>query len=431
MRSMEGITQGFRGIFANKLRSSLTTLGITIGVAAVLAMVSVSDGAEKIILADLQKLGGDNHFGMFRSGWIERNGRWQPNRSPEYFTYNDVLAIERECPSVLRVVPRIPRFGGMRISAGQGLSTSETMAGYQATTRSFMEGMRWYPEDGRFLKEDDIVDWNKIVIIGSSVAEDLFGDADPLGAEIKLGKDRFTVVGVMEARGTSIQYGWNLDRTTIIPLTTAQRRFNGNDRVDMLTVQAVSTEKIPKAMEEARRVMRRRHGPEEFYRMWAPGGENLEFVIKLSKMLRLVLGGIAGFSLFIGGVGIMNIMLVTVTERTKEIGLRKAIGARRRDILVQFLIEASVLCLAGGAAGLGIGIGFGWMSSKVLSDPRIGGFVGMLLGFQGQWVAWPWSVPVAWVVASMCVALAVGLFFGIYPAVKAARLTPIEALRHE
>jgi putative ABC transport system permease protein len=431
MRSLEGVLQGFRGIFENKLRSSLTTLGITIGIAAVLSMVSVSDGAEKLILADLEKLGGDNQFGMFRSDWIEKNGRWQRNTSGEYFTYDDVLAIERECKSVLRVIPRVPRFGGVRMTAGRGIGTRETMAGYQATTTSFAAGMKWDTQEGRFLTEDDNVDWDKVVVIGTTVAEELFGDEEPLGQEMKIGNERYTVIGVMEPRGSSIQFGFNLDQTTIIPLATAQQRLNGNDYVPMMTIQAVSTEKIPKAMDEVQRVMRRRHGPEQFYNLWTPGTQNLEFVTKLTRMLRLVLGGIAGFSLFIGGVGIMNIMLVTVTERTKEIGLRKALGARRRDVLVQFLIEASVLCMTGGFVGLALGVAFGWGSAKVMSSQAIGGFIGGLLGFQGKWVAWPWSLPIEWMFLSMGVALSVGLFFGLYPAWKAAKLTPIEALRHE
>ena len=157
----------------------------------------------------------------------------------------------------------------------------------------------------------------------------------------------------------------------------------------------------------------------------------MEFILKLSSMLKVVLGGIAGFSLFIGGIGIMNIMFVTVTERTKEIGLRKALGARRFDILLQFLIEASVLCIVGGLLGIGAGLGFGWGSAKIISNPLIGGFISPLLGFRGEWVAWPWAISVPWILISMGVSVAVGLFFGLYPAVKAARLTPIEALRHQ
>ena len=165
--------------------------------------------------------------------------------------------------------------------------------------------------------------------------------------------------------------------------------------------------------------------------MFAPGTESLQFVTKLSSMLRVVLGGIAGFSLLIGGVGIMNIMLVSVTERTKEIGLRKALGGRKRDILIQFLIESSVLCLTGGLFGLAVGIFFGWGSAKLISNPQIVGFVGSLIGLRGEWVAWPYQVSIPWVFLSIGVSLVIGVFFGLYPAWKAARLTPIEALRRD
>ncbi|MDA1191321.1 MAG: ABC transporter permease [Candidatus Poribacteria bacterium] len=430
MSYIESVLQGFRAIFENKLRSSLTLLGITIGIAAVLSMVSISGGARQIILADIEKLGGADQFMMFRSGRILVNGKWVRNRSNERFTYDDVLAIERECPSVERVIPRNPEWGGVRITAGEGINTRETRSGYQGTTTAMMEGLEWYPESGRFVEEADEFDWNKVAVIGATTAYELFDDQDPVGQQIKINGKRFTVVGVMESRGKSIQYGWDFDSTAILPLSTTQARFNGNDEISMLSIQATSTEKIIDAVAEVKQVLGRRHNGEEFYRIFSPGLGNLEFVTTLSNMLRVVLGGIAGFSLFIGGVGIMNIMLVSVTERTKEIGLRKALGGRRRDILIQFIIEATVLCLTGGFLGLVVGISFGWGSAKIISNPAIGGFVGTLIGFQGDWVAWPYEVSIPWVLISIFVSLAIGVFFGFYPAWKAARLTPIDALRH-
>ncbi|GIX07420.1 MAG: hypothetical protein KatS3mg115_1823 [Candidatus Poribacteria bacterium] len=296
---------------------------------------------------------------------------------------------------------------------------------------SFTEALEWYTDEGRFFEEEEMVDWDKVAVIGYSVAVELFGeDADPIGQQITVNGQRYTIVGIMEPRGTSIQYGWNLDQTVIIPLTTAQKRFQGSDEIPMIQVQAVSTEKILDAMAEVERVLLKRHRNEQFYQIWAPGTQNLEFVTKLSKMLRVVLGGIAGFSLLVGGIGIMNIMLVSVTERTREIGLRKALGAKRRDILVQFLIEATVLCLVGGFIGLSLGLGFGYGSAKIMSNPSIGGFIGGLLGFRGDWVAWPFEVPIPWTIISIGVSVAIGVFFGLYPAWKASRLTPIEALRH-
>ncbi|MBT3268644.1 FtsX-like permease family protein [Candidatus Poribacteria bacterium] len=431
MRSIESITQGLRAIFENKLRSSLTLLGIMIGVAAVLAMVSISDGARAIIVEDIERFGGSAQFMMFRTGMIQKNGRWVRNNSPEYFDYNDVLAIERECPSVEIVIPRIPQWWGTRITTGEGANARETRAGYQGVTPAMMEGMEWYPEVGRFVEESDKVDWNRAAILGQTVVTELFGSEDPLGAEIRVNDERFDVVGTMEHRGKSIQYGWDLDNTVIMPMWTAQQRFNGSDEIRMLAVQANNTDQLLGAMGEVEALMDRRHNGDEFYRTWSPGTSNLEFVEKLRLTLTWVLGIIAGFSLFIGGVGIMNIMLVSVTERTREIGLRKALGGRRTDILIQFLIEAASLCVVGGVFGLVLGIGFGWSVAKLISTPQVGGFIGPLMGLRGDWVAWPFSVSGPWIIASMLVSVAIGVFFGLYPAWKAARLTPVDALRHQ
>ena len=431
MRSFESITQGLRAIFENKLRSSLTLLGIMIGVAAVLAMVSISDGARAIIVEDIERFGGSSQFMMFRTSMVQKGGRWVRNNSPEYFDYEDVLAIERECPSVEIVIPRIPQWWGTRITTGEGADARETRAGYQGVTPSMMEGMAWYPELGRFVEESDKVDWNRAAILGQTIVNDLFGSENPIGHEIRVNDERFVVVGTMEHRGKSIQYGWDLDATVIMPLWTAQRRFNGTDEIRMLAVQANDTGVLLDAMGEVDALMSRRHNGDQFYRTWSPGTSNLEFVEKLRMTLTWVLGTIAGFSLFIGGVGIMNIMLVSVTERTREIGLRKALGGRRSDILLQFLIEAATLCVTGGLFGLVVGIGFGWSVAKVISFPAVGSFIGPLMGLRGDWVAWPFSVSGPWIVASMLVSVVIGVFFGLYPAWKAACLAPVEALRHQ
>ncbi|MEO2003757.1 MAG: ABC transporter permease [Candidatus Poribacteria bacterium] len=431
MRSFESITQGLRAIFENKLRSSLTLLGIMIGVAAVLGMVSISDGARAIIVEDIERFGGSSQFMMFRTSMVQKGGRWVRNNSPEYFDYDDVLAIERECPSVELVIPRIPAWFGIRISTGEGADARETRSGYQGVTPSMMEGMAWYPELGRFVEESDKVDWNRAAILGQTVVNDLFGSENPIGHEIRVNDERFVVVGTMQHRGKSIQYGWDLDATVIMPLWTAQRRFNGTDEIRMLAVQAKDTGVLLDAMGEVDALMSRRHSGDQFYRTWSPGTSNLEFVEKLRMTLTWVLGTIAGFSLFIGGVGIMNIMLVSVTERTREIGLRKALGGRRSDILLQFLIEAATLCVTGGLFGLVLGIGFGWSVAKVISFPAVGNFIGPLMGLRGDWVSWPFSVSGPWIVASMLVSVVIGVFFGLYPAWKAAWLAPVEALRHQ
>ncbi|MEO2002680.1 MAG: FtsX-like permease family protein [Candidatus Poribacteria bacterium] len=268
-----------------------------------------------------------------------------------------------------------------------------------------------------------------MAVIGGPVAEELFPDSDPIGQEIRVKGVRFTVVGVMADRGKSIQYGFSWGDAIYIPLATAQQRLTGEEEIEAFHVHAVSTAKAPDAIDEVMRLMGRRHGDPDVFEAWAPGTRNLEFVTKMSSMLKGVLGCIAAFSLFVGGVGIMNIMLVSVTERTKEIGLRKAVGAHRRDIFRQFLIEAVVICLAGGILGIALGVGFAWTFARVISSPEIGGFIGPLLGFNEGWVTWPFNVSLPWSLVSMAVSVSVGLFFGLYPAVKAANLTPIEALR--
>lgn len=430
MLSFEAFGQGLRAILANKLRAILTMMGVAIGIAAVLSMVSISDGAKQIIIADLETLeGGGSVFLLYRKAWVQVNGRWERSKSPERLTYDDLLAIERECPSVDLVRPRVSRWGGVRVTAGSGMDTTETRTGFHGTTRAWAQGMKWGAEHGRFVEPKDDSDRSKVAVIGAPVAAELFGDGDPLGQEIKVDGARFTVVGVMADRGKSIQYGFSWGDAIYIPLTTAQQRLTGDEELESLHVHAVSTAKVRDAIAEIMRLMRRRHGDPDEFEAWAPGTRSLEFVTKMSSMLRGVLGCIAAFSLFVGGVGIMNIMLVSVTERTKEIGLRKAVGAHRRDIFMQFLIEAVVICVTGGVLGIALGVGFAWVFARVISSPEIGGFIGPLLGFDQGWVTWPFRVSLLWSLISVAVSLGVGLFFGLCPAMKAAKLSPIEALR--
>ena len=430
MTTFEVISQAFRALLRNRLRTALTLLGVAIGIAAVLAMVSISDGATQIIVADLETFqGGGNVFDMWRTPWVTRNGRWQRSTSPEHLTYQDLLAIERECPSVEIVRPRWTRWGGVRITAGSGMDASEVRAGYHGVTHEWLEGLNWRAERGRFIDATDDLDMSKVVAMGASVASDLFGDEDAVGQEISVAGERLRVVGVMQRRGRSILFGVSWDDAVYIPLRTTQQRLHGEKWVDVLSVHAVSPEKVPDAIAEVKSLMARRHGDPDMCRTWRPGARNVEFVTGVSSLLRAVLGSIAAVSLFVGGVGAMNMMLISVTERTKEIGLRRAVGARPRDIFTQFLAEALAVCLTGGVAGVALGVGFAWVFARAISDPRIGASLGPPLGFDGSGLTWPFSVSLPWGCISMAVSLGVGLFFGLYPATRAAKLTPIEALR--
>ena len=433
MRIFEGLFVGFSAIQSNKLRSLLTMLGIIIGVASVLAMISIGDGAKEIVLQDAQKLGGVNQFTMYRSSYKRVGSRWMPNRSNEHFKYDDVLAIEAECPSVKVVVPRIPEWRGVHIQTNDG---SEARSGYNGVNASFSEAMDWNVEEGRFISNEDMDNKAKVCVLGTEVAFNLFGNKSPIGKEIKIGKggdrydrygrrdqaritERFTVVGTMEARGRSLRFGWNLDDMVFLPLTTAQERFTGNDNVVMLSVQANTVDDVPQAIEEVKEVMRKMHKNQDDFFDLRDMREGMAQLDKISKVIKIALGSIAGFSLLVGGIGIMNMMLVAVSERTREIGLRKAIGAKRIDIMLQFLIESIIMCVIGGALGVGLGYlageGMALLAVKIVKIVP----------------DWPSVISTQWVIISVSFSALIGVSFGLYPALKASALSPIEALRTE
>jgi len=432
MRIVEGVSVGISAIRSNKMRSLLTMLGIIIGVASVLAMIAIGDGAKMIVLQDAQKLGGVNQFTMYRSSHKRVKNRWVPNRSNEYFEYEDVLAIEAECPSVKLVVPRIPEWRGVLVQAAGG---AEHRTGYNGVNASFSEAMDWDIQQGRFISNEDIDNESKVCVLGSEVTTALFGNKSPIGKEIKIGKgpggrfdrygrkdqkritERFTVVGTMETRGRSLRFGWNLDDMVFLPLTTTQERFTGNDRIVMLSVHANTVEEIPQAIEEVKTVLRKTHnGQDDFFSIWDMR-EGMAQLDKISKVIKIALGSIAGFSLLVGGIGIMNMMLVAVTERTREIGLRKAIGAKRMDILVQFLIEAIAMCSVGGVLGVLLGLFAGEVMAMLAVN---------IVKIVPEW---PSVISTQWILISVSFSAIIGISFGLYPAIKASALSPIEALR--
>ncbi len=418
MNLLEGIASGIRALLSHKMRTFLTMLGVMIGVAAVISMISIGDGAKTIIMQDSEKLGGATMIRFFRSRHIQKGGRWVRNDSEERFTYEDALAIEAECPSVRLAMPSIPEWRGVHVSTGAGAEAREMRSGYQGVTPSFQEGMKWSVRWGRFISDTDVDRALSVCVLGQEVVDELFDGENPVGESVKLRNERFTVIGTMEPRGRSLRYGWNLDDSVFIPLTTVQQRFTGNDYVRMLSIQAKSVDKVPQAIIEATELMKKRHRGEEFFttRDVASG---LDFVLRINKIIKILLSGVAGFSLLVGGIGIMNVMLVSVAERTHEIGLRKALGAKRRDILGQFLIEAVLLCTLGGIIGLALGIFFGV------------GVAWVITSFIIKSVHWPSALPLFWAVVALVFSATIGISFGLYPAIRAARLAPVEALRTE
>ena len=433
MRLIEGISIGISAIRSNKMRSLLTMLGIIIGIAAVLAMIAIGDGAKQIVIEDAKKMGGATRITLYQTSYKRENNRWVRIRSNEYMEYEDVLAIEAECPSVSAVTSRIADWRGVLF---QGPGGTETRAGYNGVDANYTTAMDWDLKEGRFITDDDVQNATKICVLGDELATELFGNESPIGQEIKIARkisyrdqwgrrmrrrstERLTVVGTLVPRGTSFQFGWSYDNLAFIPVSTVQERLTGDDRVWNIMVFAKSVDVIPKAIEEVRTVIRKRHkNQDEFVRIreMRAGMEQLQ---KISKMIKIALGSIAGFSLLVGGIGIMNMMLVAVTERTREIGLRKALGAKSLDILAQFLIEAVIMCAVGGAIGIGLGIFAG--EGMAMLAVKIAKIV----------PEWPSVVSMQWVIISVSFSAAIGIFFGMYPALKASTLPPVEALRKE
>ncbi|MYA98946.1 FtsX-like permease family protein [Candidatus Poribacteria bacterium] len=431
MRLIEGISIGIAAIRSNKMRSLLTMLGIIIGIAAVLAMIAIGDGAKEIVIQDVQKLGGATRITLYHTSYKRENNRWVRIRSNEYMDYEDVLAIEAECPSVSAVTPRLADWRGVLFQASDG---TEAYAGYNGVDATYTTAMDWGVKTGRFITDEDVENAARICVLGDELATELFGNQSPIGQEIKIVKriryrdqwgrrasrrstERLTVVGTMVQRGTSLQFGWCYDNLAFIPISTVQERFTGNDRIDDIMVFANTIDVIPKAIEEVRTVIRKQHrDQDDFIRIRAmrSGMAQLE---KISKVIKIALGSIAGFSLLVGGIGIMNMMLVAVSERTREIGLRKALGAKPFDILAQFLMEAVTMCGIGGAIGVGLGIFAG--EGMALIAVKIAKIV----------PEWPAVVSMEWVLISVSFSAAIGISFGLYPAIKASMLQPKEALR--
>ena len=431
MRIVEAISISIVAIRSNKTRSLLTMLGIIMGVASVLAMIAIGDGAKEIVIQDAQKMGGANQFIMYRMRFKRVNNRWVRNRSSEYLKYADVLAIQADCPTVKAVTPQVWNWSGVLIQAPDG---TETRAGWNGVDANYKTAMDWNLKEGRFITDEDVDNAAKICVLADEVATALFGDKSPLGQEIKIARhsdyynrwgrkegrrytERFTVVGILMPRGRSLRFGWSFDNLAFIPISTAQERFTGNDQIPNISIYAHTVDEVSKAIEEVKRVIRKRHkNQDDFFSIWEmrAGMAQLE---KIGKIIKITLGSIAGFSLLVGGIGIMNMMLVAVNERTREIGLRKAVGAKPLDILFQFLIEAVIICSVGGAIGIGLGVfageGMAILAVKIVKIVP----------------EWPAVISLQWILISVSFSAIIGISFGLYPAIKASLLPPIEALR--
>lgn len=392
----------------NKMRSMLTSLGIIIGVSAVIIMLAVGNGASKKIAAEMEAMGSNLlmiHSASAKSGGVRMGMGTKPT-----LTLKDAVAIDQKARGVLAVAPYSSET--QQVTYGnQNWSTS--IAG---TSMSYFMIRNYDIDEGRGFLPEDTKNGTKVAIIGQTVSTELFGDVDPIGKTIRIGNIPFKVVGLLKSKGSS-GMGQDQDDLVFIPITTAQRKVFGTDfpgTVNMITVKAQNDEVISLTQEDITEILRKRHHigtkqDDDFeIRNLA---EMQESIKSTTKTMSLLLGAIAGVSLIVGGIGIMNIMLVSVTERTKEIGIRMAIGAKASDIRIQFLIESFILSMAGGLIGVFVGIFGAYLMHH---------FAGMNI-----------AITLSSVLLSLGFSAAIGIGFGYYPAYKASLLNPIEALRYE
>jgi len=410
MTLTDSLTAALVAIRVNVLRSVLTALGIIIGVAAVIIMISVGAGAQKRVDDLIQSLG--SNLVIVMPGTTTSSGARGARGSRPTVTEDDAIAIQNEIPTVQVAAPSV-RGSGQIIFGNQNWSSV-----IRGVTPEYQEAQDWEIQDGRWFNQAEVRSAAKVALIGGTVAENLFGDDNPVGQLVRIKRVPFTVIGTLAPKGET-PLGTDMDDTIFVPLSTAKKRIIGGRRlsgklIGALFVKSTSAEVVDDTIRDMTNLLRHRHRirpgqPDDFF------VRNLSSILEArassSRVMTLLLAAVASVSLLVGGIGIMNIMLVSVTERTREIGLRMAVGAKGKDILLQFLIEAVTLSLIGGLIGIALGLGGSLAIANLGSFPAI--------------------IQPASIVLAFGFAAAVGVFFGFYPARKAARLDPIEALRYE
>jgi putative ABC transport system permease protein len=395
----ESIQVALEGIWANKLRAFLTMLGIVIGIASVIAVVAIGQGGRAAISRELEKSGSNLFMLYVRSVGTE-------TISPhEKLNMQDAVALKGALSSIKEVVPSSIEYG--EATAEQ----RKTQAVVVGTTPPFAVLRNRNVAPGRFFEEEDLSAERRVAVIDEQLSSDLFNGVDPIGKQVIVRNTPLRVIGVIQKEQSLFaQFDMGPKRAYVyVPWYTWSAIF-GSDRVDQLEASAISKDTVDSAIEASKALLNRRHSTTDKYEAF-----NVEQMVtsanKVAGIITYIIGAVAAISLFVGGIGIMNIMLVSVTERTREIGIRKAMGARHQDILLQFLLEAVVLSLIGGLVGMVIGIGGAFLASYLLQwPPLVSGFT---------------------ILIAVLFSAGVGIFFGIYPANKAAKLDPIEALRYE
>lgn len=401
MNIIESINVSREAIISNKVRSALTMLGVIIGVMAVILLVSIGEGARMYIYEELGTLG--TNLLIVTPGKTATRGGFHPPAAGtvKKLVYDDAVALRKRATYLSDAVPIM--FGTGKIKY-HNLSRDTSVVG---STEEYFRVRNLNVEIGSFISEADVETKRRVIVLGRTVKRELFGDINPLGKMVTLSDAHYRVIGVMERKGVAL--GFDIDDIVFIPTTSAQELFD-TDSLFQIVTKVKRAEDVPKAEKQIKEILLKRHNNKEDFTIISQD-EMISVMGKVLNIMTGVLAGIAGISLLVGGIGIMNIMLVSVKERTKEIGLRKAVGAKKWDVMIQFIIEAVILSLIGGLIGIVGGIGIASLIPKFTFLPTKVSL---------------WSVIIAFFFSAF-----VGIFFGVYPARKAATLDPIQSLRYE